>query len=89
MEGTKRFAAGESLPREWGPGGGFFTLANTVLYEGARQQAEFFNELQRIALRSRLKIPLLQTRKARTGSWLQARPSSLKVQLSAARGIST
>ena len=30
-----------------GPGGGFFTLPNTILHEGPRQQAEFLNELQR------------------------------------------
>ncbi|MCL4852156.1 MAG: glycoside hydrolase family 3 C-terminal domain-containing protein [Bryobacteraceae bacterium] len=66
MEGTKRFAAGE-FAEGVGPGGGFFTLANTVLYEGPRQQAEFFNELQRIALRSRLKIPLLQTEEGTHG----------------------
>jgi beta-glucosidase len=66
MEGTKRFAAGEHT-EGIGPGGGFFTLANTVLYEGPRQQAEFFNGLQRIALRSRLKIPLLQTEEGTHG----------------------
>lgn len=66
MEGTKRFAVGE-FAEGVGPGGGFFTLANTVLYEGPRQQAEFFNELQRIALRSRLKIPLLQTEEGTHG----------------------
>lgn len=50
------------------PGGGFFTLANTVLYEGPRQQARFFNELQKIALeKTRLKIPLLQTEEGTHG----------------------
>ena len=36
-----------------GPGGGFFTLPNTILHEGTRQQVEFLNELQRIASRRR------------------------------------
>ena len=44
-----------------GPGGGHFTLANEILREGTRQQAEFFNELQKTALeQTRLKIPLMQ-----------------------------
>ena len=62
----RRFAAG-GMFEGVGPGGGFFTLANTVLYRGTRQQAEFFNELQRIALASRLKIPLLQTEEGTHG----------------------
>ena len=44
-----------------GPGGGLFTLANEILWDGTRQQAEFFNELQKIATeKTRLKIPLMQ-----------------------------
>lgn len=39
MEGCRRFAAGQ-FAAGLGPGGGFFTLANTVLYKGTRQQAE-------------------------------------------------
>ena len=66
MEGCRRFAAGQ-FSDGLGPGGGFFTLANTVLYQGTRQQAAFFNELQRIALRSRLKIPLLETEEGTHG----------------------
>ncbi len=66
IEGCRRFAAGE-FTEGLGPGGGFFTLANTVLYKGTRQQVEFFNELQKIALRSRLKIPLLQTEEGTHG----------------------
>ncbi len=51
-----------------GPGGGFFTLADNILPEGARQQAEFFNKLQKIALKkTRLKIPLLQTEEGTHG----------------------
>src|SRR6266566_6288756 len=60
MEACKKFAAG-TYTQEIGPGCGFFTLANTILRRGTRQQAEYFNELQRIALnQTRLKIPLLE-----------------------------
>ncbi len=60
MEGCRRFAAGTKEPGV-GPGGGFFTLSNTILHEGPRQQAEFLNELQHIAVeKTRLRIPLLQ-----------------------------
>ncbi|MBV9082067.1 MAG: hypothetical protein JOZ62_05285, partial [Acidobacteriaceae bacterium] len=48
-EACRRFAAG-TYTDEIGPGSGFFTLANEILHKGARQQAEFFNELQKIAL---------------------------------------
>jgi beta-glucosidase len=59
-EACKRFAEGTYI-QEIGPAAGFFTLANEILLQGPRQQAEYFNELQRIALtRTRLKIPLLQ-----------------------------
>ena len=44
-----------------GPGGGFFTLANEVLRDGTRQQAEAFNLYQKKAVETtRLKIPLMQ-----------------------------
>ena len=66
-EACRRFAEGTHLPG-LGPGGGFFTLADNVLPNGPREQAEFFNELQRIALtRTRLKIPLLQTEEGTHG----------------------
>lgn len=66
-EGVKRFTAG-TMTSEIGPGGGFFTLANEILHEGSRQQAAFFNELQRIAIeRTRLGIPLLQTEEGTHG----------------------
>lgn len=59
-EACKRFAAG-TYTDEIGPGAGFFTLSNEILHQGARQQAEFLNELQKIALtQTRLKIPLLE-----------------------------
>jgi beta-glucosidase len=58
-EGVRRFIKGQLVPI--GPGGGFFTLANEILREGTRQQAEFFNHLQRISAEdARLKIPLMQ-----------------------------
>ena len=67
LQGCRKFTEG-SLVSGLGPGGGFFTLANTVLHQGARQQAEFFNELQRIALeKTRLKIPLMQVEEGTHG----------------------
>jgi beta-glucosidase len=67
MENSKRFVKGE-LAKNVGPGGGFFTLPNNMLKQGPRQQAEFLNELQRIALEeTRLKIPLLQTEEGTHG----------------------
>ncbi len=67
LESCKRFAEG-TYTDEIGPGGGFFTLANEILHEGARQQAEYFNLLQDIALKkTRLKIPLLQTEEGTHG----------------------
>jgi beta-glucosidase-like glycosyl hydrolase len=67
MEACKKFAAGTYL-EGLGPGGGFFTLPNTILHEGTLQQAEFLNELQRIALKqTRLGIPLLLTEEGTHG----------------------
>jgi beta-glucosidase len=66
-EACRKFAAGTYL-KDFGPGGGFFTLPNTILHQGARQQAEFLNELQKIALtRTRLRIPLLETEEGTHG----------------------
>jgi beta-glucosidase len=68
MEACRRFAAG-TYTTEIGPGSGFFTLANEILHEGSRQQAEYFNELQKIALtRTRLKIPLLEDEEGTHGA---------------------
>jgi beta-glucosidase len=68
MEACRRFAAG-TYTQEIGPGCGFFTLANEILHEGARQQAEYFNELQKIALtQTRLKIPLLEDEEGTHGA---------------------
>jgi beta-glucosidase len=67
MEAVQKFAAGTYLPG-FGPGGGFFTLPNTILHEGTRQQAEFLNRLQRIAReQTRLGIPLLMTEEGTHG----------------------
>ena len=67
FKGCREFAQGIFVPG-LGPGGGFFTLANTILHKGPRQQAEFFNELQRIALeKTRLRIPLMQVEEGTHG----------------------
>ncbi|MEO7144756.1 MAG: glycoside hydrolase family 3 N-terminal domain-containing protein, partial [Bryobacteraceae bacterium] len=67
LAACRRFAEG-TYTDEIGPGGGFFTLANNVLPEGNRQQAEFFNELQKIAIeKTRLGIPLLQSEEGTHG----------------------
>jgi beta-glucosidase len=68
MAACRRFAAG-TYTGEIGPGCGFFTLANEILHEGARQQAEYFNELQKIALtQTRLKIPVLEDEEGTHGA---------------------
>jgi beta-glucosidase len=67
MNGVSKFAAG-TAEKGIGPGGGFFTLANTILLEGPAQQAKFFNQLQRIAVeKTRLGIPLLETEEGTHG----------------------
>lgn len=66
-EACRRFTAGSYAARV-GPGGGFFTLANHIATGGPRDQASFFNELQRIAIeKTRLGIPLLQTEEGTHG----------------------
>ncbi len=68
MEACKKFAAG-TFTQEIGPACGFFTLANEILHEGARQQAEYFNELQRIAItQTRLKIPVMEDEEGTHGA---------------------
>ena len=63
----KKLAEGEFLDY-LGPAGGFFTLANSILHQGTLQQANFFNELQKIAIeKTRLGIPLLQTEEGTHG----------------------
>jgi len=66
-EGCRKFTEGKHV-EGLGPGGGFFTLANNILHEGTHQQAEYFNELQKIAIeKTRLGIPLLQTEEGTHG----------------------
>jgi beta-glucosidase len=68
LEACKKFAAG-TYTQEIGPGCGFFTLANEMLHDGTRQQAEYFNELQKIALtQTRLKIPVLEDEEGTHGA---------------------
>jgi len=68
MEGCRKFAEG-THDAGIGPGGGFFTLSDRIIYEGPRRQAEFLNELQEIATeKTRLKIPLLQIEEGTHGS---------------------
>jgi len=66
FEGVKKFALGTLV--DIGPGGGHFTLANEILRESTRQQAEFFNELQKLVIdKTRLKIPLIQVEEGTHG----------------------
>jgi beta-glucosidase len=68
IEACKKFTAG-TYTQKIGPACGFFTLANEILHEGARQQAEYFNELQRIALtQTRLKIPVMEDEEGTHGA---------------------
>jgi beta-glucosidase len=68
-QATQRFAAG-TYTQEIGPGAGFFTLANEILHDGdAREAAQYFNDLQKIALtQTRLKIPLLEDEEGTHGA---------------------
>jgi beta-glucosidase len=60
LEGCRKWAAGTHNP-VFGPGGGFFTLSDRLVYEGSERQAKVMNELQKIATeKTRLGIPLFQ-----------------------------
>ncbi|MDD4191627.1 MAG: glycoside hydrolase family 3 C-terminal domain-containing protein [Mangrovibacterium sp.] len=60
LEGCRKWAEGTHND-VFGPGGGFFTLSDRLVYEGPRRQAEVMNELQKIAIeQTRLGIPLFQ-----------------------------
>ena len=64
---TKKIAEGK-FKDYLGPAGGFFTLANTILPEGTLRQANYFNEMQKIAIeKTRLGIPLLETEEGTHG----------------------
>jgi beta-glucosidase len=68
MEACRKFTEG-TYTQEIGPACGFFTLANEILQEGSRQQAEYFNELQKIALtQTRLKIPVMEDEEGTHGA---------------------
>lgn len=60
LDGCRKWAEG-THNNVFGPGGGFFTLSDRLIYEGPKRQAEVMNELQEIAVKkTRLGIPLLQ-----------------------------
>jgi beta-glucosidase len=60
LEGCRKWAEG-THNTVIGPGGGFFTLLNQLVYEGPKREAEVMNELQKIAVeKTRLGIPLFQ-----------------------------
>ena len=68
MEAARKFAAG-TYTNEIGPGSGFFTLADTIRTNDTKRQAEYFNELQRIAVtQTRLKIPLMEDEEGTHGA---------------------
>ncbi|RPI03126.1 MAG: beta-glucosidase [Calditrichaeota bacterium] len=67
MQGVREFVRGAQLSG-LGPGGGFFTLPNTILHHGTEQQVTFINELQKMAIeKTRLGIPLLMTEEGTHG----------------------
>jgi beta-glucosidase len=66
IEAAKKFAAG-TYAEEIGPGAGFFTLANTLKTD-LSWQVSYFNELQKIAAKTRLGIPLLQDEEGTHGA---------------------
>ncbi len=58
IDACRKFAEGKLVPNI-GPAGGFWA-PNILFGEGPRRQAEFLNELQKIAVeKTRLKVPLL------------------------------
>jgi beta-glucosidase len=60
LDGCRKWAEG-THNNVFGPGGGFFTLSDRLIYEGPKRQAEIMNELQKIATeKTRLGIPLFQ-----------------------------
>ncbi|MCE5250295.1 glycoside hydrolase family 3 C-terminal domain-containing protein [bacterium] len=60
LEGCRKWTEGTHND-VFGPGGGFFTLSDRLIYEGTRRQAEVLNELQNIAInKTRLGIPLFE-----------------------------
>jgi beta-glucosidase len=67
LEGCRKWAEG-THNTVFGPGGGFFTLSDRLIYEGAERQANVLNELQKIAIeKTRLGIPLLEVEEGTHG----------------------
>ncbi len=67
IEGCRKWAEGTHND-VFGPGGGFFTFSDRLVYEGPKRQAELMNELQKIAIeKTRLGIPLLQVEEGTHG----------------------
>src|ERR1035437_8862535 len=67
IEGCRKWAEGTHND-VFGPGGGFFTLSDRLIYEGPKRQSEIMNELQKIAIeKTRLGIPLLQVEEGTHG----------------------
>lgn len=67
LEGCRKWAEG-THNTVFGPGGGFFTLSDRLIYEGTKRQAEVLNELQAIAMnKTRLGIPLFQVEEGTHG----------------------
>ena len=65
---VKKFAAG-TYTTEIGPGAGFFTLADSLRQTDFAQEANLFNDLEKIALtETRLKIPLLEDEEGTHGA---------------------
>ncbi len=67
IEAARKFAAG-TYTEEIGPGAGFFTLADTLKQTDLGWQVNYFNELQKIAAKTRLGIPLLQDEEGTHGA---------------------
>lgn len=67
LDGCRKWAEGTHND-VFGPGGGFFTLSDRLIYEGPKRQAEIMNELQKIAIeKTRLGIPLLEVEEGTHG----------------------
>jgi beta-glucosidase len=67
LEGCRKWAEG-THNTVFGPGGGFFTLSDRLIYEGPERQAKIMNELQKIAIeKTRLGIPLFQVEEGTHG----------------------
>jgi beta-glucosidase len=68
QEACRKLAAG-AYNSQIGPACGFFSVANTLLHQGVKQQVDYFNAVQKIALtETRLKIPLLEDEEGTHGA---------------------